>query len=859
MPDFDPLIGMTIGKFRVLRKLGEGGMGTVYLADRTEDFHQHVALKLLLETGSQQSILQRFRIEQQALAVLRHPGIVQLVDAGVSDEGLPYIAMEVVDGEPIDRYCDSRNLSIKERLKLMLQVLDAVDYAHQRFLIHCDLKFDNILVDSSGAVKLLDFGVSKLLRPEAFGVANGATKMTMRPFTPEFASPEQLSATPLSTATDVYAAGVVLYGLLAGMHPFEELCHQPVKLLRAISEEEVRSASSAVLRLTRLDASRAESIARRRSAGAAALAAALRGDLDAILRKSLQNDAKVRYGNAAAMAADLRAYLSCRPVVARVPSMAYRTRRFLRRNRRLAAVAVFAIALSAAGFSSWIWQAMRASDSRAQAEARFSDVRQLTNTLLFDFYDAVQQLPGATRAQESLVRWSLQYLGELGRNSRSSRLDRSDVGLDLDIAESYWKLGNILGNPYQNNLGKPEEGVDTHTKGIQLVETIRVQDPGNRNAALMAAKLYGSRSQVRSLLDQSAECLADAREALSILEPLAESYPGDYEVQMQKTVQHEMLSDLIGGAYSVELNQDEARRQLRMAIEHAELAIQADQSQVRPRRAKVVIQYKLAELLSLDDPAAALAEFEDALVRFRQLPTETQAAPGSQRLRQILLRSIAWCQTALGNYGDALVRLRELEPEYREAIRLDPTNEQLRNDLAVLLRDVAEAHRFQGLYAECVADYRELTTLLGSQAHLKDMPQRQVMYGEMLAESSTCLHATGAHLEASRQSEHAVRMVTRAVGQDDVADSILIRGAAALLIGMPERNRRPQLALTLIEKRYTEGIADDPYYLLLKADALKQLGRRSEAREAARRALANTSPRVNINTWNRLQRILEGL
>lgn len=859
MEDQDPILGTAFGKFRVLRKLGEGGMGAVYLAERSEDFNQQVALKLLLEGWNNESTIHRFRIEQQALAALQHPGIVQMVDAGLSDSGLPYLAMEYVDGDPLDHYCDIHRLSIEDRIRLMVQVLDAVDYAHQRFLVHCDLKSGNILVDSAGVVKLLDFGVSKLLQPQFFGVAEGATKATLRPFTPEYASPEQLTLKPLTTATDVYAAGVVLYGLLSGQHPFEEVRENPVKLLRAVCDSVPMACSDQFKRMRKQDRQKAETVAAQRGTRADGLATRLAGDLDAILRKALQNDPADRYGSAALLAADLLAYLNGQPVEACGQSAVYRGRRFLARNARVAVLSAALGLFAMAGMGSWVWQAARASHSRKQAEDRFHDVRQLTNTLLFDFYDAVEKLPGATPAQESLVRWSLEYLDELGRGAAIRQSGEADSSLQLEIAESYRKLGNILGNPYQSNLGKPRDGVDAHTKGLTLVDPIMAAVPNDRDAALMAAKLYGSRSQVRWLLDESAECLADAREALSLLEPLAQRHPRDFEIQMQKALQHEMLSDLIGSTYSVELDHDEAARHLRIAMEHAELAIQADPSQVRPRRAKIIHQYKLAELLALEDPAAALVEFEDSLARLKELPEATQKEPSTQRLRQILLRSIAWCRTALGQYPEAVSRLRELEPEYREATRLDPTNEQLQHDLAVLLRDLGEAHRYQGMYEECARDYEEVSAILGSLPQLQLTPQRLVIYGEVLAEGSVCLFHSGRVAEAAAQSEKAAKLVLDAANREDVADSILVRAAGALLISMPERSRQPRRALDLVEKRYTEGVADDPYYLMLKSDALKQLGRLDEAREAVDRAIEHSRPEVNINTWNQLQAIRQGL
>src|SRR5579872_6723762 len=216
-----------VGRFVLRRLLGEGGMGSVYLGERTGDFQQRAAVKLLREGLHDAATLQRFRAEQQVLASLHHPNIVQLIDGGVSGDGVPYLAMDYVEGEPLDEYCRKNALPARRRIELAIAVLEAVEYAHRRFVAHCDLKFSNILVTADEQPKLLDFGVTKLLEPARFGM-DEATRNSPRPFTPEFASPEQLEGRSLTTATDIYSAAVILYVLLAGRHPFESLRDQPI-------------------------------------------------------------------------------------------------------------------------------------------------------------------------------------------------------------------------------------------------------------------------------------------------------------------------------------------------------------------------------------------------------------------------------------------------------------------------------------------------------------------------------------------------------------------------------------------------------------------------------------------------------
>jgi len=340
------------GPYQILRELGRGGMGAVYLAERSDDqYRKRVALKLLpARMGGGDRRVQRFLEERQILAALDHPGIARLVDGGITPSGLPWFAMEYVDGAPIDRYCDDRRLSIDARLELFCRVCAAVQYAHRNLVVHRDLKPTNILVTAERAVTLLDFGIAKLLGAPATAEAS-LTATGERLLTPLYASPEQVRGDPVSTATDVYALGVLLYVLLTGRFPYRLSTGQQYEVVRAVLEQEPERCSVAVLRSGDApDAPGVEQIATARESTPAKLARRLRGDLDAVVLKALEKDPTRRYGSAEQLEADVRRHLAGLPVVARPASRAYQAGKFLRRHR-VGSAATAAAVLLVSGFA----------------------------------------------------------------------------------------------------------------------------------------------------------------------------------------------------------------------------------------------------------------------------------------------------------------------------------------------------------------------------------------------------------------------------------------------------------------------------------------------------------------------------
>jgi serine/threonine protein kinase len=356
--------GQRIGPYRLVREIGRGGMSVVYLAEREDPYRQRVAVKLLRPGLATSDLVRRFLAERQILATLDHPSIARLLDGGVSDDGRPYFVMELVEGKPITDYCDAHRLSVDDRLALFERVCEAVQYAHRNLVVHRDLKPSNILVTEDGEVKLLDFGIAKLLDPEAVPTAVPHTRTGFRPMTPEYAAPEQVRGEPITTATDVYTLGVVLYELLAGRRPYRVAERTPSEIERVIAEHEPPPPSSAV---ETEDGTSPEEVAHARDVLVGELQRALRGDLDTIVQKALRKEAERRYASAEQFAADIERYRSGQPVKARPATVRYRVRKFAQRHRGGVAVAVLFVLLLGGYAATVTLQAQRIAEERDRA------------------------------------------------------------------------------------------------------------------------------------------------------------------------------------------------------------------------------------------------------------------------------------------------------------------------------------------------------------------------------------------------------------------------------------------------------------------------------------------------------------
>jgi non-specific serine/threonine protein kinase/serine/threonine-protein kinase len=494
-PDLE---GRRVGPYRVQERIGQGGMGVVYRALRDDDvFHKTVALKLVQGAADPEQPARLAR-ERQILARLQHPNIATILDGGTTDEGQAYLVMEYVDGQPIDRYCDERALSTRERLILFHTVCAAVHYAHQNLVVHRDLKPANVVVTADGQPKLLDFGIAKLL---AGGIdPDQAPTATLLPMmTPEYASPEQVRGQPITTASDVYSLGVVLYELLAGERPYLVRADSLEEIVRAVCETEPRLPSAAV---------------QSASATATRSPAELRGDLDTIVLKAMRKEPSRRYLSALELGEDIRRHLAGLPVLARKDTVRYRLTKFVGRHRTAAAAAALVLVSLVGGLVATVRQARIAEANRLRAERRFADVRTLANSFLFEFHDAIKDVPGTTAARRLVVERAAQHLDALQRDAEG------DLGLQRELAAAYQRLGEAQGGTGEGNLGDTAGARASYAKALAIRQALAAS-PGEPADVEALADLELKLSRVLAFGAEWDRAIETARSSATRLEAVA--------------------------------------------------------------------------------------------------------------------------------------------------------------------------------------------------------------------------------------------------------------------------------------------------------------------------------------------------
>jgi eukaryotic-like serine/threonine-protein kinase len=457
-------IGRTLGAYRVISLLAAGGMGEVYRAVRADGLYpQAVAIKLIRGELAGEMMLSRFRAERQILASLQHPNIARILDAGITETGLPYIIMELIEGEPIDRYCETRSLPLRQRLELFMQVCAAVHFAHQHLTVHRDLKPGNILVTNQGTVKLLDFGIAKVL--DAGAAMDAPTQL--HAMTPEYSSPEQIRREPITTASDTYSLGVILYRLLTGRSPYRSSSNDPYALAHEVCETQPLKPSA--------HADEATTLSGRKQ---------LRGDLDSIVLMALRKERDQRYESVQQFSADVQRYLDNRTVSARPRTWRYVTSRFIVRNRALSLAILLIVVVLIAGILATQRQARIAAAERDRAQRHFDSVRHLANSFMFDIHDEIAKLPGSTKARQLLVNKALTYLDLL------SKEPGGDSALQLELAEAYLRVGRVQGQVGFNNLGDHAAALKSYKQAIALLEQALGKDPSARPEYVQLARAY---------------------------------------------------------------------------------------------------------------------------------------------------------------------------------------------------------------------------------------------------------------------------------------------------------------------------------------------------------------------------------
>ena len=730
--------GALLGDCRILSLLGEGGMGEVYLAEDTK-LERRVAVKLLKRQLGDDARGRQFQHERRVLAGLTHPGIARLYAAAVSPEGRSYLVMEYVEGERLDRYCDARGLGVPERLALFRKVCAAVSYAHQNLVVHRDLKPANIWVTPEGEPKLLDFGIAKLVTPDADEASEQATALGGA-MTPEYASPEQLRGEAITTASDVYSLGVILCELLTGQRPYRLKSRRPAEIAEAIRTEELRRPS------TLIGVTDANGVRKALPAGQSAdrLRRRLRGDLDSIVALALRKEPARRYGSVALLSEDIRRHEEVLPVLARPGTLAYRTGKFIRRNKVGVVAGAFVVLALVAGLAATTWQARR-------ADRRFNDVRQLAHAMLFEIEPQIASLTGATSARGTLVKHALEYLDSLSREAGDDR------ELRRELATAYEKVGEVQGNPSTSNLGDIHGALSSYLKARELRRSLVRADPHDARAR---HDLAANDEEIGSVLwwsNQTDGALASYGEALQLRRALLAEQPASVEFRR--------------GFASLQMSIGEVadwNGRPAEALENYRQALAVDQALAKERPDDAEAQINVVRCLShvggaqknagrFDAGAETLARAENLIAPL----VERHPDNSSARIEQWF---VAYSECEMYNAHQATDKALALGPRMvamaESLARQDPKNTSLQHNLADSYQYHAES-LFQGKrWQEAIDAYQkalEIDTRLAGQS----------------PENGEYLHSSGSdHLGIGRAQ--------RELGQLDAAEAS-VRQAARFL------------------------------------------------------------------------------
>ena len=660
LPKPGGLAGQTIGPYTLVREIGHGGMGTVWLARRTDGRYEgEVAIKFLRSGLFGHGDAARFQREGSILARLSHPNIARLLDAGVMADGAqPYLVLEYIDGEPIDEYCHRTALAVEGRLSLMLDVLAAVAQAHNRLILHRDLKPTNILVNKAGEVKLLDFGIAKLLDDASAG-QTALTAHAGNAFTPEFAAPEQVQAGDVTTATDVYALGVLMYILLGGDHPTAAPTGAPLDRMRSVIETVPKRLSEAVLRRG--------GPTTRWSAESRRLSNEVRGDIETIVAKALKKSPSERYANAGAMADDIRRYLNHEPITARPDSRLYRAMKFVQRHHTGVAATTAAIAALGVGIGVALWQAREAQAQRVQAEGlveyMIGDLRKKLQPVgRLDVLDGV-----GLKALDYYATQDLDHLDadSLGRRARALHM----IG---DLAQQRGK--------FEEAVHDFQEAADTTAKLLQA----HPDDPQRIFDQSQSEYWVGYVQWYRGHLH---EAEAAFRRYLDMAQRMNQAKPGDHGWQLEdvfaKTNVSIVLTDLGRANEALPLLKDARAQIAQLARAHPEDSVSEGG----------VIGWSVMNYVALGRDEDAILADNDKIAAALRTPNADQDRDAQFLVANAHHEIAAW-QRNLGHSDDALASARRAMAELRTLNERDPTNAE----------NISEIVGSQALLAELLVD-----------------------------------------------------------------------------------------------------------------------------------------------------------
>jgi eukaryotic-like serine/threonine-protein kinase len=664
--------GTKLGPYEVQALLGAGGMGEVYRAFRADDeYLKQVAIKLVRAGQNSEFVIHRFKDERQILAGLDHPNIARLLDGGRTEEGVPYFVMELIQGQPIDDYCDEHKLPVTDRLKLFLHVCSAVQYAHQRLIIHRDIKPGNILVTAEGIPKLLDFGIAKILDQGAAQEHYEPTLTLFRVLTPGYASPEQIRGEPITITSDVYSLGVVLYELLTGRSPYRVATRTAHELSRAACEDEPEKLSSAVRRTQSHNGSPAIAPAEHaeaRQSSPEKLSKKLGGDLDNIVLMALRKEPQRRYASVEQFAQDIQRHLDSLPVLARKDTLGYRTSKFVNRHKfGVIAASVMGLALLTALVVTIRanriarQQAEIARTQGERAERRFNDVRKLANSMIFDLPGPIHNVPGSIAVEKMLYDNGLKYLDSLAAEAEG------DVSLQRELAGGYKQLGDSQGFPYGGSLGDSPGALASYRKSLQMRQRLAHNDPGNVSDQIDLSKTFRTIGALLYKTGDLQRAHEDVHKALDIIRPIVQAHEDNVDALRELGI----VLLTLGGVDGEELVT------LRYHLDALHLFQKLEEKQPDVRTARLQIAYMdgivSTDYLQSGNPKEAIRYAKEqlqALARVDNADAKTGAFLADGRAG------------AHSHLGDALLfsgRWQDAVPEYRTELALykvlfDPKN-----------------------------------------------------------------------------------------------------------------------------------------------------------------------------------------
>jgi tetratricopeptide (TPR) repeat protein/tRNA A-37 threonylcarbamoyl transferase component Bud32 len=843
----DSWLGRHLGPYQLIEEIGQGGMGAVYRAIRADDQYQKkVAIKLIIAGFDSRYAMARFRSERQILATLEHPNIARLLDGGAADDGAPYFVMELVEGRPIHQYCDAHALSITERLRLFRTVCSAVQYAHQNLVVHRDLKPANILVTFEGIPKLLDFGIAKILDAKSFAGEVEPTVDFLRMLTPEYASPEQVRGEAISTASDVYSLGVVLYLLLTGRRPYRVDGLSPEAMRRAVCETEPARPSAAVRVMEEKkgpDASSEvtltpESISSARDAKPDKLSRALAGDLDNIVLKSLQKEPQRRYSSVEQFSEDVRRYMEGLPVGARQDTLLYRAGKFVKRNKVPVGAAALLLLSLCSGLAATLWEAHIARVERAKADRRFNDVREVANSLMFEIHDSIKDLPGSTPARKLLVDRSLRYLDNLSREASG------DASLQQELAAAYEKVGDVQGNSSQLGLGDTAAALTNYRKALEIRLRLDSSHFKPQNQLAMAA----DRRWIGVILlnkGDTGSALENANAAIKITERLNRDAPADTGVLREMEQDYQAIALAQGGGGPTgslgEFNESLANNRKALAVAERLLKIQPNNLEETNQVARYNVRIG-DDLHLLGRRSEALEYYRDALHFFETSDSGTNAM---QQLRTVVVYSrIADELLANGDAAGSLLNYRKELAILEPLAAADRRNAVLQVHLAASLAGGGRAATKAGDIAAGLAVLERAAKLANEQvAHDPANVEPRVIVATIFDFEGEASASRGRQTEALQQFRHSLSMFEELSKADsknvdvrlDVAALHTKVGSALAALGRAEEAEHEYREALAIDQGVARSSSPPAEIEYTRADAYFGLGDVQAALAAAAR------------------------